>query len=67
MCKPYIKQISKRDDGSLIVDYCDGNAHKWQIFYFYSKRDALRKLRQELGIKRNPFAIRDFTNYWRGA
>jgi|LSQX01.1.fsa_nt_gb hypothetical protein len=61
MTKASISSIERRKDGSLLINYWSGGAYKFQIFYYYSKRDALRKLRQELGIKRNPSPIRDYT------
>lgn len=61
MTKPCINYINRRDDGSLLVDYYDGRVYTYRIFYGYSTRDALRKCRLSLGIKRNPKAIRDYT------
>lgn len=61
MTKPCINYIERRRDGSLLVDYHDGKAYKFQIFYGYSKREAIQTLRRSLEIKRNPSAIRDYT------
>lgn len=61
MTKPCINYIERRRDGSLLVDYHDGNAYKHRIFYGYSKREAIQTLRRSLEIKRNPSAIRDYT------
>lgn len=59
--KAYITKVGYRTDGSLIIDYFDGKSYRWKIFYYYSKKEALRKLRQELGIKRDVYPIEDTT------
>ena len=61
MNKPCINYIERRRDGSLLADFWDGRAYKYQIFYGYSKREAIQTLRRLLEIKRNPAAIRDYT------
>ena len=59
--KPYIESIDRRKDGSLIIDYYNGSGHSFRIFYYYSKKDALKRMRSILNIKRNPIPIRDYT------
>ena len=61
MSKASISSIERRKDGSLLINYWSGGAYQFRIFYYYTKRAALRELRQELGIKRNPSPIRDYT------
>lgn len=61
MTKPCINYIERRRDGSLLVDFWDGKAYKYRIFYGYSKREAVSFIRSLLEIKRNPRAIRDYT------
>lgn len=61
MTKASISSIERRGDGGLQVNYWSGEAYKFQIFYGYSKKDALKKMRSILNIKRNPSAIRDCT------
>lgn len=49
----YVVYSSVTDGSGYWIEHCQ--------YYGYSKRDALRKARQELGIKRNPFPVRDDT------
>ena len=60
MSKPYISSIEKTDRGSYIVDYWSGSAYRFMEFLYYTKRQALQKARERLGIKRNPLPIRDY-------
>lgn len=59
--KPYIESIDRRKDGSLIINYYNGSGYSFRIFYYYGKKDALKKMRSILNIKRNPIPIRDYT------
>jgi len=61
MTKASISSIERRGDGGLQVNYWSGEAYKFQIFYGYSKKDALKRMRSLLNIKRNPYPIRDYT------
>ena len=66
MEKGEILSIERNQYGAYVVVYyraCDkAGFYRGQTQYYgYSKRDALRKAREELGIKRNPCAIRDDT------
>lgn len=57
----YIASIERRKDGGYEIRYYDQGSYKFRIFYDYSKRDALKRMRSFLGIKRNPLPIRDYT------
>ena len=60
-----ILSIERNQYGAYVVHYGAydkaGFYRGHTQYYGYSKRDALRIAREELGIKRNPRAIRDDT------
>lgn len=39
----------------------DGNGH-WHLYYYYSKREALRLFREQYGLKYKRVDIYDYTN-----
>ena len=65
MKKYQISSIERNSNGSYVVNYwASEGGHTWHghtQYYGYSKRDALRKARDEMNIKRNPCAILDYT------
>lgn len=59
MKKPYITSIEKNKNGAYIVKYFDGYDHNKRMFLFYTKKSALKAVKDELGIRRNSQPIYD--------
>ena len=60
-----IRSIEKSCRVNYVINYTASEyGHSWYSsteYYFYSKRDALRKAHIDMNIKRNPCKIRDYT------
>lgn len=59
MNKPYIISIEKNKNSAYIVKYFDGYDYNKRMFLFYTKKSALKAVKDELRIKRNPQPIYD--------